>query len=485
MKYERTQSVKKMILHGLVFSLTIVSLSACVTSLKLSPLLPDIDLPTQWSRSLVLQEDTPTQTTNDLTQWWQRFNDPSLSVFIGQALQANNEVGMAQAVLLQSRAIRDVSSAGMFPSIDASASAQRSKIGSGSADNSFRAGFDAAWEPDIFGGKRNALRSSEANLEASTAKLADVQISIAAEVAVTYIQYRGAQTRLAIAQDNLVSQLETLQITNWRVQAGLLTSLEAEQARAASEQIKAQIPLLETNIAQLEHALALLCGQTPNALHPQLAEIRPVPLPESELSMSIPAKTLRQRPDVRAAEHQVSAAWAKVKQVDAARYPNFQISGSVGWRALTVGALGNSASLLASILGNVSMPLFDAGAGRAQVRAEQAVLEQARISYRSTVLVALKEVEDAIIALNGNRQRLLRTRSAVEASANAALMARQRYNSGLVDFQTVLETQRSMLNTQDALASTATDLSADHVRLYKAFGGGWQPDTQTNTSISR
>lgn len=477
--------VKATMLQKLVLSAMLLPLAACVSSLTPSPLLPDIGVPMAWSASALPAGTMPATSNAGLAQWWQRFNEPLLDDLIRQALRANSDVGMAKAALLQSRALRDVAAAGLLPRLDASASAQRSKSGNASAGNSFNAGFDASWEPDIFGGNRSAVQASEASLDASAASLADVQVSVAAEVALNYLQLRGAQARLAIAQDNLTSQLETLQITDWRVQAGLLTSLEGEQARAASEQTRAQIPTLETNVAQIRHSLAVLCGLAPNALQTQLGEIRPVPQVRDDLAMSIPAETLRQRPDVRAAEHQVSAAWSKVKQADAALYPNFQIGGSVGWRALSVGALGNSASLIAAILANVSMPVFDAGAGRAQVRAQQAAFEQTRMAYQSTVLTALKEVEDALVALNGDRERLLRLRNAADAAANAALMARQRYSSGLVDFQTVLETQRSMFNTQDAVASTTTDLSTDHVRLYKALGGGWQPDVDSVISIRK
>ncbi|WP_422945401.1 efflux transporter outer membrane subunit [Undibacterium sp. Ren11W] len=454
----------------------ILPLAACVSTLTPSPLLPDISMPLAWSGTVLPDGTIEAKNRVDLALWWQGFNDPLLDNLIKLALQNNSNVSMAKAALLQSRALRDVAAAGLFPRLDVSASAQRSKIGTPGPGNSFHAGFDASWEPDIFGANRSALQASEASLDASVASLADIQISIAAEVALTYIQLRGEQTRLIIAQNNLTSQSETLQITNWRVQAGLLTSLEAEQARAASEQTKAQIPTLRTSIEQISHSLAVLCGQHPVALRTQLSEIQAIPQANEALTMSIPAETLRQRPDVRTAEHQVAAAWARVKQGDAALYPNFQISGSVGWRALTIGALSNSASLVAAILANVSLPVFDAGAGRAQVRAQQAAFEQLRMSYQSTALTALKEVEDAIVALNGDRERLLSLRNAAEAAANAALLARQRYTSGLVDFQTVLETQRSILSTQDAVASSMTDLSADHVRLYKALGGGWQPD---------
>ncbi|MFZ3140669.1 TolC family protein, partial [Polaromonas sp.] len=191
-------------------------------------------------------------------------------------------------------------------------------------------------------------------------------------------------------------------------------------------------------------------------------------------ALAIPAQTLRQRPDVRAAEHRVSAALARVSQADAARYPSFSISGSLGLNALTLGSLtGGGASVVNALLGSVSVPLFDGGAARAQVRAQEAALEQARISYQATVLTALKDVEDALVALQGDRARLLHLQSAATAAQNADLLAQQRYTSGLIDFQTVLQTQRTLLTAQDSAASATADVSADHVRLYKALGGGW------------
>ncbi|MEO8599396.1 MAG: efflux transporter outer membrane subunit [bacterium] len=459
-----------------------LSLSACVSITPSSPALPDIAVPAAWSAAAASSISGAESGNAALALWWQRFDDPLLGTLITQALQANTSVNSAQAALAQARALRDIAAAGLLPSVAGSASVGRSKLGEASASNAFKTGFDASWEPDIFGGNRSALQAGEASAQASAASLADVQVSIAAEVAVSYIQYRGAQTRLMIARSNLASQLETLQITDWRIQAGLLTSLEGEQARAASELTRAQIPTLETSVSQLRHSLALLCGQTPDALRVQLASISPIPQAQDDLALSMPAETLRQRPDVRAAELQVSAAMARVGQADAARYPSFRLGGSLGLNALTLGTLTGSGALVRTLLGSVSVPLFDGGAGLAQVRAQQAALEQERLSYQATVLTALKDVEDALVALGGNRERLLHLRDASDAAANAALLARQRYSSGLVDFQTVLETQRSLFSTQDAVATTTTELSADHVRLYKALGGGWQPESDSAMS---
>ncbi len=427
-------------------------------------------VPTAWSTAA---PPTGAATARSLAQWWQKFNDPLLSALVTQALQANTSVRSAQAALQQSRALRDVQSAGLLPRLSASTSAQRSKSSDMEASNSFRAGLDASWEPDVFGGKRSALNATEADAQATQATLADVQVSVAAEVALAYIQLRGQQAQLVIARNNLESQTETLQITDWRAQAGLTTSLEVEQARTASEQTGAQIPTLEANIAKTGHSLAVLTGRTPGALQMQLTSPLAIPQADEDLALSIPAQTLRQRPDVRAAEHRISAALARVSAADAARYPSFSISGSLGLSALTLGALTSGASVASALLGGISVPLFDGGAARAQVQAQEATLEQTRAGYQSVVLTALKDVEDALVALQGDRARLVRLQNAATAADNAALLAQQRYTSGLIDFQIVLQTQRSLLTAQDSVASTSADISADHVRLYKALGGGW------------
>ena len=396
-----------------------------------------------------------------------------MTTLVTQALQANTSIRSAQAALQQSRALRDVSAAGLMPTLSTSGSMQRNRANGLDASNSFRVGLDASWEPDIFGGQRSALYAAEADTQALQATLADVQVSVAAEVALAYVQLRGQQAQLAIARNNLASQQETLQITNWRAQAGLTTSLEVEQARTASEQTSALTPLLEASIARTRHSLAVLTGQRPEALLKQLQPAQPIPQPASTLALDIAAQTLRQRPDVRAAELRITAALARVSVADAARYPGFAIGGSLGLNAQTLAALGNSAGLVSSLISSLSLPLFDGGARRAQLLAQEAALEQARANYQAVVLSALRDVADALVALDGDRTRLTHLQSAAEAAGNAALLAQQRYSSGLIDFQTVLQVQRTLLTAQDSVASTRADIGLDHVRLYKALGGGW------------
>lgn len=413
----------------------------------------------------------------DQSAWWTSFGDPLLSQLVTQALQANTSIRSAQAALQQSRALRDVTVASAGPNLTLSGSAGRSQTEHFEAINSFKAGLDARWEMDIFGGNRASINASEADAQAAQASLRDVQVSIAAEVALAYIDLRGYQAQLAIAQSNLTSQQETLQITQWRAQAGLVTSLEVEQAQTSVAQTAALVPALQTSLARTRHSLSVLTGQRPLELDGLLSPTQPVPSvapANSDTTGQIPANTLRQRADVRAAEHRVSAALARVDAADAARYPSFNLGGSLASSALTLAGLGNAGTLVGSLLASVSVPLFDGGAANSQLLSQQAALEQSRAAYQATVLAALQEVEDALVALANDRQRLVLQQLAANSAGNAALLANNRYASGLIDFQSVLQTQRTLLSSQDSVASLQAALSADHVRLIKALGGGWQ-----------
>ena len=457
-------------IHPGLAGLLVLTLCGCAAIGR--PPSATVTVPAAWSGSTAAARTGGTS----LAHWWSRLNDPLLSSLVAQALSANTDVQGAEAALRQARALRDVAAGALWPTLDASASAQHSTAGGKSTGDRFQVGLDASWELDIFGANRSALAATEATARASAASLGDVQVSIAAEVALGYITLRGAQALLTIADANLVSQLETLQITRWRLQAGLTTSLEAEQALTQAEQTRALVPVLQTSVEQSRHALAVLTGQAPAALATVLAAAGPVPQAAEGLVLSCPAQTLRQRPDVRAAEDEMRAAMARVAEAKAARAPNFTIGGSLGLNALTLAALTHGASVVSVLLASVTLPVFDGGVLRAQVRAQQAALDQAGSTYKAAVLTALKDVEDALVALGGDRERVSHLQLAAAAAGNAALLARQRYSGGVVDFQTVLDTQRTQLTTQESLAKAVADLSADHVRLYKALGGGWQPD---------
>jgi NodT family efflux transporter outer membrane factor (OMF) lipoprotein len=445
-------------------------LAGCASLVPQRPAEPPVlDIPMAWSSG-----DGVTPGHPNTQAWWRQFNDAQLTALIEQALNANTDVQGAVASLRQARALVSVQAATLSPQVDASASAQRSKAAGTSASNLFRAGFDASWEPDLFGANHAGLAAARADALASAASLGDVQISIAAEVASAYLQWCGTRVRLNVARQNLDTQQETLQIAQWRTQAGLSTSLEVEQARTAVEQTRAQIPALESTIAQAAHSIAVLTGRAPGEL-PQLKNSTALEAPSAPdgLALTIPADTLRQRPDVRRAEQQVRAAAARATQAEAQRYPSFSLSGNIGLSALTLAALGGSGGSTAGLLAAVSVPLFDGGALRAKVDAQDAALAGAGASYKGTVLGALQDVEDSLVSLRSAQERRVTLQRAAEAADNASLIARQRYRSGLIDFQTVLDTQRSQLSAQDGLVLARTDFAIAQVRLFKALGGGW------------
>jgi len=442
-----------------------------------------VNIPAAWTSvdTVITEPMVPTRTS--LADWWQRFNDPLLNQFIAEALRSNTSVNEAQAALVQARALRDVAAAGLWPTLTGAASVQQGSAGGHSTGRNYAVGVDGNWVVDVFGVNRARLHASEDTVQAGIATLGDTQVQIAAEVALDYILLRSAQARLAIASENLKTQEETLQITKWREQAGLVTSLETEQASTVVEQTRSVLPTLQTSIEQSMHALAVLVGQPPAALNTMLVAITPVPQAADDLAISIPAETLRQRADVRAAEFLAGAELARVSQAQAARWPSFALGGSLGLNSLTPGTLTDRASVVSSLLASVSVPLFDFGALRAAVGAQRAVLEQAQQRYRAAILNALLDVEDALVLLRDDRLRFTSLQRAAASASNAALMARQRYSSGLVDYQTVLDTQRSQLTAQDNEAIASADISADHVRLYRALGGGWNAGNVT-TPIS-
>ncbi|KAB2966734.1 efflux transporter outer membrane subunit [Zoogloea sp.] len=424
----------------------------------------------------------------DLSRWWTQLADPQLSQLVDDALAANPDLRRAAAALRAARSARELAAANRFPTLSASAGASRSTA-LGVSRSLYQAGFDAAWEPDVFGGTRRALEAAEADLAASAADLQATRVSLVAEVALNYVELRAYQARLAIARDNLASQTETAQITDWRSQAGLASSLEVEQARSNRDSTRAAIPALDTGRAGAEHRLAILTGRTPGSLHAVLAVdegTRGSALPSLPpgIALSIPAEVLRQRPDVQAAERRLAAETARIGQAEAARYPAFSLSGNLGLEALGLSVLGGGGQIARSLAAGVSGPLFDAGRARARVQVQEAVRDQSQAAYEATVLTALEEVQNALVALASGREREQALSSAAEAARNAALLARHRYTSGLIDFQTVLTTERSLLSVEDSLASAGAERVTALIQLYKALGGGWSPrDTAMNARV--
>ncbi|MDD3447511.1 MAG: efflux transporter outer membrane subunit [Gammaproteobacteria bacterium] len=439
---------------------------------------PEPDVPSHWQRIPTGMAHEVDGEAADLSRWWSGFNDPLLSRLVEEALLNSPDVATAVAKLREARASRGAAAADHFPTLGASGSASRSRgsseTGSGAAVERYSVGLDADWELDIFGGTRRAVEAAAADVGAAEADLRDVRVSLAAEVALSYVELRTYQARLAIARENLASQAETYNLTRWRAEAGLTTELDVAQARASLEQVRAQIPDLESGVTEAEHRLAVLLGRQPGALRAELSAVRPLPAPPATVAVGIPADTIRQRPDMRAAERRLAAQTARVGEAVAARYPSFSLGGTLGLESLVADSLFTGGAITRSVLGGLAATLFDGGRLRRNVEIQDARQAQAQAAYESTLLNALEEVENALVALAANRSRHAALAEAAESARTAAALARHQYTAGLLDFQTVLDTQRSQLSVEDELSRVEGDVVSGYIRLYKTLGGGWE-----------
>jgi NodT family efflux transporter outer membrane factor (OMF) lipoprotein len=406
--------------------------------------------------------------------WWDAFADPLLSSFIEQAISHNLDIKQAMAKVREARARRGISQAAQFPSLDASGAANRSKSsGSETTRNYYAVGFDAGWEVDIFGGVRRAVEAAEADLDASGEALADVLVSLTAEIALNYLDVRTFQARLAVAEGNLALQRKGLELTEARQQVGLGDELALAQARANLENSRAQLPALRQGLEGAKNRLAVLTGQAPGSVHGLLAAEAAIPTVSTAVAVGIPAETLRRRPDIRRAERLVAAQTARIGVATADFYPKFRLLGSIGLESLKSAELFNSASETWRLGPSISWNIFDAGAIRHNIEVQSAIQQQYLLAYEGAVLTALEEVENALTAYAQEQLRRQRLLAAVTAARQAENLAAQQYQAGLVDFVVVLDAQRSLLAYEDQLAASAGTVSANLIRLYKALGGGW------------
>ncbi len=417
-----------------------------------------------------------------LADWWKTLDDPILNRLIEQAVVRNQTAKQAYARVVEARARRGVAAADFWPTLAAGAGANRTNsesrvsnpdVGlSGGSDEIYDAGLDSGWELDLFGGKRRAFEAASAQLGASQADLRDVLVTLLGDVALSYIDVRTAQSRLTFAEKNLEAQRGVLDIARWRTAAGLATALDVDQAESNYQQTRAAIPSLQSSLVQSMNRLAVLTGDPPGALEAVLAERRPIPVASLEIAAGVPVDVLRRRPDIRSAERRLAAQTAEVGVATAALYPSLSLSGSITLQALSAADVLDG--LRTDRLGlSLSMPLFRGGALRQNVTAQNALVDQALASYEATGLAAYEEVENALTASSNENARHEALRLGVESARRASELALTQYNSGLVDFQTVLDADRQLIALEDSLAVSDGERTANLIRLYKALGGGW------------
>lgn len=435
-----------------------------------------LTVPAEWKNAGKFPVSAPTK---DLSRWWGRFDDPTLSRLIADALKDSPDISSATARIRESRARRDAEFAGLFPALDAGLSSNSRSTGSDpggrSSGTSYSASLDASWEVDLFGRRRSAVKASVANLGAAEETLHSIHAALAAEIATTYTSLRANEARLVVLKQNVSTREQTAQLATWRQQAGEADLLESSQAQSSLESARSVIPALQQSIAQGRNQLSLLAGREPGALDSLLSSTKGIPHPPESLAIGIPADTLRQRPDVRVAGYQVLAAAANTRATKATRYPSLDLFGSLGLNTVNATDFLDPETTAASLIANFTSPIFDAGRIRANIDAAGAIEQQAIDAYRATVLTALAETENALIACRRSSERLKTLEKATKLARTSDQLARQRYEAGEIDFLDVLDSQRTLLNLEDSLLTTRTDRTTAYVRLYQALGGGWSP----------
>ena len=433
----------------------------------------------------------------DIAAFWRGFNDAELSALVERALQANGDIRIAQARLQESRALREEVDKSTLPSIGVEANANRSISPPSSVFQSsrsqrtganFSAAFVANWELDFFGVERRAKESAAAQAGASEASLGAVQTSVAAEVARNYLEVRGLQLRHAVTQASLANQRESLAIAQARVDAGRGTQLDLERALTLTASTEAALPSLLAAIDLGIYRLATLSAQPPAELRARLATPVPLPgLPVTDLAalpLGTPQQWMARRPDVAAAERQLAAATAEVGVSEGELYPSISFSGLLGLASTRLGDLTDSQSRRYSVGAGITWTVLDFGRIRSRIAASEARTLQSLANYEQTLATALEETEGSLAQFSRNAQRRESLARAERSASEASRLARLRYEAGVTDFLAVLDADRELLSTRDALAQADTSNATSLVAVYRALGGGWTAPAPVATSAS-
>jgi NodT family efflux transporter outer membrane factor (OMF) lipoprotein len=431
---------------------------------------------------------------SDYSDWWTVFNDHTLNFLIEKAYRQNLSLRIAGLRILEARAELGIIVGDLYPQQQQSrGEITRTGVSDNQANTSksmdssywdYSVGFDAAWELDVWGKFRRAVESGVANVEVSIADYDDSLVSLTAEVSRTYVIIRTLENRLLVTQENVRIQEESLRIATARFKGGLVSELDVQQARTLLAETRASIPQLKTDLRQAKNALAILLGMLPNEVDTVLGRPGPIPSVPVEVVVDIPAELLRRRPDIRLTELQIAAQTPLVGVAKADLYPHFELLGSVGLRSSdspnTI-AGGSSFSDLFDLDSiefsagpSIRWDFFNYGRLKNQVRVEDARLEQLIVNYQDTVLKAQQDVQDALVAFLRSQEEETYLANGVKASKRSVELSQLQYLDGLVDYQRVLDAQRSLVVLEDSLTETAGSVATNLIAMYKALGGGWQ-----------
>jgi NodT family efflux transporter outer membrane factor (OMF) lipoprotein len=442
-------------------------LSGC--AVRTSSRTPQTPLPPAFAAAR--QDDSVRADKADLSAWWKEFRDPVLDSLVDRAVKGNIDLRIAAERVREARATRGYTAAArQLPNTGLSGGySDRSN----SETSMYQTGFDASYEFDLFGGARASIRAADADAQATEEAMRNTLVTVAAETARNYLELREAQERLAVARKNLKAQEEVLRLTELRRNAGLTSDFDTTRARAQAESTRAAIPALEAQAQRLIHAIALLLGSQPDAVQAELSVAADMPAGPPEVPVGLPSDLLRRRPDVRQAERQIAGSAARVGVAVSNLYPKFSLTSSGGGQSGTLLNILSGAARLWSFGSGLSWGLLNYPATMANIQAAESREQQSMATYEKTVLTALKDVEDALAGYTKEKERHASLAKATEANRKALELANLRYEKGLSNFLEVLDAQRSVYSSEDALTQNRGNINTELVSLYKALGGGW------------
>lgn len=409
-------------------------------------------------------------------KWWHQFEDPVLDELVERALAANVDIHVALARLDQARAVFDESEFNRYPKATVSGAFNRrnQQIPGFSPDrrqiDTYSLGFDAFWEVDLFGRVRSAIQAAASNAASFDADLDGVRVSVTAEVARNYFELRGLQQQEVVAQRSLANQQETLRLTTVRRDAGIGEEQDVASAAARVAAIQATLPPIHAAVAARLHRLAVLNGQRPGTLATDLSP-RAYPALGRALSIGAEGEILTRRPDVRAAERRLAAATGREGVAAADLYPRVTITGFLGFLAGRGNLFGRPDSAAWSVTPALAWAGLDLGSARARLRGSEAATREAAASYEQTILLALEEVENALVGYREQQQRLVSLVDQARESSRAAGLARIRYREGASDFLTLLDAERTQLQAEEAVAQAEAGVFTSVIAVYKSLGG--------------
>lgn len=436
---------------------------------------PNLLVPASWSGK---QEKTPAKPP-ELSQWWKQLHDPLLDQLIAEAVEGNLDVATAKAKVREARATTREEAGSLLPSLSASSSATRNRSAASDASSDatlysqYQGGFDASWELDLFGANKRALEAARYSEQASEEELRDTLLTLVGDVASYYVQAREYQALIELAQRSAKSQRQTAALTRSQFDAGEATGLDAVKADAQAASTEADIPSYRISYAQSVHRLGVLLGKSPSAVEDRLAKGGSIPSPKLAVSTGIPADILLTRPDVRMAERQLAQYTAKVGQAQANRYPSVSLTGSIASSATSLSDLGKKSTIGWSFGPTLSVPLFQGCQLKAAVEVSKAQRDQYFIAYQASVLSAMEDVQNAVVALTQTRLQNAKILVSVDGYRKAAKLSRTLNDTGATDFLNVLDSERSLYSAEESLIQSRTSIATYYISLNKALGGGW------------